>query len=334
VHHFAGVFPIKAEQSPELLLDNRHLWVRAQDLTRVWKLKHQMLKAMREWFDENRFVEVTPTVITTNAAEGGSTVFEFDYFGQKAFLSQTAQMYLEALIFSLENVYAITPSFRAEKSRTTRHLTEFSHLEAEEAWTDTHGNMRVQEELLAYTCHRLAERASGLLRDLGRDPADLENIRTPFKRMTYTKAVEVLQSKGSPIQWGEDLGTNEERLLTAEETQPIFVTNFPKEIKAFYMKVDPDDPRTVLGNDCLAPAFGEIIGASQREENVESMVERLKADGAHLPNYEWYLDLRRYGSVPHSGFGLGIERVLRWITKQEHIRDMTPFPRTINRAYP
>lgn len=335
VHSSAGVFPIKEQQSPELLLDHRHLWVRAQDLTRIWKLKHQLLKAMREWFDENKFTEVTPTVITTNAAEGGSTVFEFDYFGQKAFLSQTAQMYLEAMIFSLENVYSITPSFRAEKSRTTRHLTEYMHLEAEEAWTDTHGNMKVQEELLAHTLHRLAERVPTLLRDLGRDPAQLENVQTPFRRMTYTKAVEVLQSKGAQIRWGEDLGTNEERVLTAEETQPIFVTNFPKEIKAFYMKIDPDDPRTVLGNDCLAPeGFGEIIGASQREENIETMVERLKAHGAHLPNYEWYLDLRRYGSVPHSGFGLGVERVLRWITKQEHIRDMTPFPRTINRAYP
>lgn len=334
--HGADVFPIKENQSTELLMDLRHLWVRSQDQMRIQRVKHEMLRAVRDWFHANGFIEVTPSVITTNAAEGGSEVFTFDYFGQKAFLSQTAQMYLEALIFTHEKVYALTPSFRAEKSRTTKHLTEFSHLEAEMAWMGSEQNMRVQESLVAYTAHQVATNCAEELRALGRDPEELLAIETPFPRMDYKDAVTFLQQHGFPdFPWGEDFGTPHERALMEGRTQPMFITNFPKKIKAFYMKENPDDPDTVLCDDLLAPdGYGEIIGASEREVDNEEIVRKLQEEGAVLDNYAWYLDLRKYGSVQHSGFGLGVERVLCWLTKQEHIRDMTPFPRTTNRAYP
>lgn len=331
---FADDFPITEYQSVEFLLDNRHLWLRSRKLTEIMKLKAKMLKIIRQWFDENDFYEVTPSVITMNAAEGGATVFSFDYFGEKAYLSQTAQMYLEALIFSLERVWSLTPSFRAEKSRTRRHLTEYWHLEAEEAWTDNKENMKLQEDLISYVCQNIAVQCKNELEFLGRNPNDLKAVEPPFKKMKYKKAIELLKEKGFDIHWGDDFGTPHEKALVEGEEKPIFVTNFPMESKAFYMKVSPDG-KTVECADMLAPeGYGEIIGGSEREEDIDSMVERLKKDGANIENYEWYFDLRRYGSVPHSGFGLGVERLLCWIGKLEHIRDATPFPRLVRRAYP
>ncbi|MBW3584197.1 MAG: asparagine--tRNA ligase [Euryarchaeota archaeon] len=336
VVHAAEVFPIKEHQSTELLMDLRHLWVRSQEQRRIQRIKHHMLRAVRDWFHANGFTEVTPSVITTNAAEGGSDVFKFDYFGQEAYLSQTAQMYLEALIFAHEKVYSLTPSFRAEKSRTLRHLTEFNHLEAEMAWMGSEDNMKVQESLITYTAHTVARTCHEELTVLGRDPEDLLAIKAPFERLPYNDAVTFLNDNGFPdFKWGEDFGAPHERKLVEGRTQPVFITNFPKKIKAFYMKEDPDDARVVLCNDCLAPeGYGEIVGASEREVDIDEIVRKLKEEGATLANYEWYLDLRRYGSVRHSGFGLGLERLLLWFTKQEHVRDMTPFPRTTNRAYP
>lgn len=334
--HAAEVFPIKDQQSTELLMDLRHLWVRSQEQARIQRVKQEFLLAVRQWFHANGFVETTPSVITTNAAEGGSEVFTFDYFGQKAFLSQTAQMYLEALIFTHEKVYALTPSFRAEKSRTNKHLTEYSHLEAEMAWMGSADNMRVQEELVRYAAHHVAKTCADDLTALGRDPAELLALQTPFPRMDYKEAVEFLQAHGfADFQWGEDFGSPHERALMEGRDQPMFITNFPKRIKAFYMRENPDDPETVLCNDLLAPeGYGEIIGASEREVDNSEIVRKLEEEGADLTNYAWYLDLRKYGSVQHSGFGLGVERVVCWLTKQDHIRDMTPFPRTTNRAYP
>ncbi|HVL88072.1 MAG TPA: asparagine--tRNA ligase [Candidatus Thermoplasmatota archaeon] len=327
-------FPITEDQSVEFLLDKRHLWLRSRKLTNTFRVKAQMLKAFREWFDANAFYEVTPSVITTNACEGGSTLFEFDYFDQTAFLSQSSQMYLEALIFSLERVWCLAPSFRAEKSRTTKHLTEFWHLEAEEAHVDNEGNMRIQEELVAHVANAVGARCADELRELGRDPDDLLRIKPPFKRLHYDEAIDLLKKKGFPIEWGEDFGQPHERALVEGETQPIFVTHFPAEIKAFYMERD-DSGEHALCADMIAPeGYGEIIGGSQRSLDVEAMRERLRKEGAPVEAYEWYFDLRRYGSVPHSGFGLGTERVLTWLCKNDHIRDATPFPRTINRAYP
>jgi len=331
---FAEDFPITEYQSVEFLLDNRHLWLRSRKLTEVMKLKAKVLRLIRQWFDENDFYEVTPSVITTNAAEGGATVFSFDYFGQKAYLSQTAQMYLEALIFSLERVWSLTPSFRAEKSRTRKHLTEYWHLEAEEAWVDNEGNMKIQEELVSYVCQNIVKIARDELEFLGRDINALKAIEPPFKRIKYAEAIKILQDKGYDISWGDDFGAPHERALVEGEEKPVFITHFPVESKAFYMKISPDG-KTVECADMLAPeGFGEIIGGSERSEDIESMIKRLEKDGAKIENYEWYFDLRRYGSVPHSGFGLGLERLIMWLANLDHIRDATPFPRLIRRAYP
>ena len=331
---FAEEFPITEYQSVEFLLDNRHLWLRSRKLTEVMKLKAKVLRLIRQWFDENDFYEVTPSVITTNAAEGGATAFEFNYFGQKAYLSQTAQMYLEALIFSLERVWSLTPSFRAEKSRTRKHLTEYWHLEAEEAWTDNESNMKIQEELISYVCQNIVKTAREQLEFLGRDIETLKQIEPPFKRIKYKDAIKILQEKGFEIKWGDDFGAPHERALVEEEEKPIFVTNFPVEAKAFYMKISPDG-KTVECADMLAPeGYGELIGGSERSEDIDSMIARLQQQGAKVENYEWYFDLRRYGSVPHSGFGLGLERLIMWLAKLDHIRDATPFPRLVRRAYP
>ena len=336
----------------ETLLDKRHLFLRSRHLTASMILRAKTLQAFREWFDQHAFYEVTPSVITTNNCEGGSEVFEFEYFGQKAFLSQSSQLYLEALIYGMERVYCLLPSFRAEKSRTRKHLTEFQHLEAEEAWVDNKGNMEIQEQLVSHVARRVAQMAEEQLVQLGRDPADLLKVKAPFKRYTYDDAIAVLAKKEydrgrdakgrkrGPIEWGEDLGAPDERALVEGEEKPVFVTDWPADMKAFYMHLN-DDGVTVACADMIAPeGYGEIIGGSQRSTDVESMRQRLvaqnKRDGVavDLAAYDWYFDLRRYGSVPHSGFGLGTERVVAWLGKLDHIRDATPFPRTPSRAYP
>ncbi len=331
----AEPFPITEYQSEELLLDNRHLWIRSREQTAVMKVKASVLEGARLWLKENGFTEVTPPILTQNACEGGVTLFKLKYFDREAYLSQSAQMYLEALIFSLDKVYSLTPSFRAEKSRTTRHLTEYWHLELEEAWTDNDGNMEIQENLVTAMMEQVLKDRQEELRLLGRDPADLREVRPPFKRVRYAQAIDALRAKGFDLGFGSDMGAVEERAFTADEKVPVFVTNFPKEIKAFYMKEDPSDPSTVKCADLLAPeGYGEIIGGSERETDYELLSSRLRAQEIPLEAYQWYLDLRRYGSVPHSGFGLGIERVVRWVCKLEHIRDAVPFPRTVARCYP
>jgi len=333
--HLAERFPITKDQSPEFLLDNRHLWVRSRQMTAMMQIKDTLLVSAREWFHSQSWTEVTPPILTSNACEGGSTLFELDYFGQKGYLSQSAQLYLEALIFSLGKVYSITPSFRAEKSRTRRHLAEYWHLEGESAFAGNEDNMKTQEQLISHICKRIAEKHSAELKELGRDPEDLLRIKPPFKRLEYESAIKTLQKKGIQIEWGADLGTDEERELTKDEKIPVFVTNYPKHIKAFYMRENPKDPRTVLNADLLAPeGYGEMVGGSERETDVGKLIERLEKESIPIKNYEWYIDLRKFGSVQHSGFGLGIERLIRWICKLEHINEAVPFPRTMNRIYP
>lgn len=333
--HLAERYPITKDQSTEFLLDQRHLWIRSRELTNVWKVKAAVLKACREFFDQKGYFETTPPIITGSNCEGGSTLFELKYFDETAYLSQSAQLYQEALIFSLEKVWAITPSFRAEPSKTNRHLTEYWHLEGEEAWMDFEGLLKLEEALISYICNFVAKNCVNELKILGRNPDDLLKITLPFPRITYDEALKLLEKDGMKIPWGKDLRTEEEEQLMKHFDKPLIVTRYPKQIKAFYMKDDPENSKVVLCCDVLAPeGYGEIIGSSERETNLDVIKQKLVASGENPEHYAWYLDLRRFGSVPHSGFGLGIERVVRWICKLETIRDAIPFPRTIKRKYP
>jgi len=328
-------FPITEYQSTELLLDLRHLWIRSREQTAVSRIKASLLRGAREWYHENDYVEVTPPIITGVAPEGSTTLFQVKYYDRIAYLSQSAQFYLESLIYSLERVWALTPSFRAEKSRTPRHLAEYWHMEMEAAWMDNEGNMKVQEELVTAMVRNALKECPDEFKFLKRDINPLKKIEPPFERMKYDEAMEYLQKKGHEISWGSDLGAVEERTLTIDREIPMFVVNYPKELKPFYMKENPDDPRTYKNSDLLAPeGFGEIIGGSERETDNALIVERLREKGEDTKSYEWYLDLRKYGSVPHSGFGLGMERIVTWVCKLDHIRDATPYPRTVARVYP
>ncbi|WFO76223.1 asparagine--tRNA ligase [Desulfurococcaceae archaeon MEX13E-LK6-19] len=336
VYGWSRDFPIKGGEGIEYLLDNRHLWIRSRKLTAIMKIKHTVLRAGREYFIQDGWWEVTPPILTASACEGGATLFEVKYFDKKAYLSQSAQLYLEVLIYSLEKVWSLTPSFRAEKSRTRRHLAEYWHLEAEAAWYDMEDMMKVCEELVSYIVGRVLEENENELKFLGRDIKKLEKaLETPYPRITYDEAIEILQKKGVKIKWGDDLGADEERILTTEFETPFFITHFPKEIKSFYMKLEPSRPEVVRGFDLLAPeGYGEIIGGSEREDDYDKLLTRIKENDLNPDDYKWYLDLRRYGSVPHSGFGLGIERVVMWIAGLDHIRDAIPFPRFRGRIYP
>ena len=328
-------FPIFSGQTEEFLLDKRHLAIRSQENVAIFRVKAELLRAFREFFDREDVLEMTPPILTGNAAEGGAEAFQFDYFGRPGYLSQTAQLYLEALLFPHERVYALTPSFRAEKSRTPRHLTEFLNLEAELAWCDFAGLLDFIERMMVETLHAVAQRRAKELTLLGRPPDELLALHVPFERVRYTDAIERLQKMGFPVQFGSDLGTAEERALTLESKNPLFVTYYPRELKAFYMLQTRDDPRTVEAADLLGPeGYGEIVGASVRETDIARLKERIGQIGAKADEYEWYLDLRRHGNIPHAGFGLGVERVLRWMLRREHIRDTTPFPRTPSRHTP
>jgi len=336
--HLVGLaepFPITEYQSTELLLDLRHLWIRSREQTAVMKTKAALLRGAREWFYENGYTEVTPPIITGVAPEDSTQLFQVKYFDRIVYLSQSAQFYLESLIFSCEKVWALTPSFRAEKSRTPRHLAEFWHLEMEAAWLTNEENMEVQEQLLTAMLHNAADECADELKMLKRDPATLKKIEPPFDRMKYAEAMDYLQGKGLNVMWGSDLGAVEERELTKDRAIPLFVVNYPKELKPFYMKGNPDDPRTYKNTDLLAPeGFGEIIGGSERETDHKLILERLAEKGEGPEDYGWYMDLRKYGSVPHSGFGMGMERIVTWVCKLDHIRDAIAYPRTVARVYP
>lgn len=329
-------FPIKGGEGLDYLLDNRHLIIRSPRYAEIMKIKHTVLKAGREYFINNGWWEVTPPILTASACEGGSTLFPVEYFERKAYLSQSAQLYLEVLIYSLERVWSLTPSFRAEMSRTRRHLAEYWHLEAEAAWYGMEDMMRVVEDLVSYIVLKTVEERGRELSDLGRNKEILlKAVEKPYPRIRYDEAIDILQSKGVDIEWGSDLGADEERILTMDFDKPFFLTHFPKEIKSFYMKLAPDNERVVLGFDLLAPeGYGEIVGGSEREDDYNKLYQRIVEQGYDPENYRWYLDLRRYGSVPHSGFGLGVERVVMWIAGLDHIRETTPFPRFRGRIYP
>jgi asparaginyl-tRNA synthetase len=335
VLHAGEPFPIMADQTEEFRLDNRHLVIRSADHVATFRVKAELLRVLREFLDQEQVLEMTPPILSGNAAEGGAEAFQIDYFGRPGYLSQTAQLYLEALLVPNERVYALTPSFRAEKSRTPRHLTEYQHLEVELAWCDLAELLAFEERMVEFVCHAVAERRPRELLQLGRPPAELLAITAPFPRLRYADAIDRLSAQGFPVSWGSDLATAEERALTLESRTPIFITHFPRELKAFYMLRSDDDPRTVEAADLLAPeGYGEMVGGSCRETDLQRLTDRLTETGAPVAEYEWYLDLRRHGSVPHAGFGLGVERILRWMLRREHIRETTPFPRTPSRHTP
>jgi asparaginyl-tRNA synthetase len=292
-------------------------------------------QSIHDFFYERDFVRIDTPILTGAIGEHAGTLFETDYFGEPAFLAQTGQLYVEAACPAFRRVYCFGPTFRAEKSKTRRHLTEFWMVEPEVAFADSADNMRLQEDLICYVVERALERCRAELKVLERDTSKLELVKTPFPRMSYSEAVEQLAAKGSETRWGADLGASDEVALMEGRDLPLFVHDYPKEAKAFYMKENPDDPRTVLCDDLLAPeGYGEIIGGSQREDDLERLRARIREEGLPEEAYAWYLDLRRYGTFPHSGFGLGVERTIAWITGRHHIRELIPFPRLMNRLYP
>jgi len=332
---FAEKFPIQQDLSEEFLLDVRHLWVRSQRMASIFRVRHTVFGAVHEYFRGEGFFEVHPPMITSVGSEGGSTLFEVEYFGKKAHLTQSWQLYAEALALSMEKVYYVGPSFRAEKSRTSRHLTEYWHCEMEEAWAGMDDVLRKAEGAVAHAAHRAAEDNADDLTFLGRDPEVLKRVRTPFERITYDEAVQRVHAKGMEFTWGNDLRTLEERALTEGMAQPLIVSRYPRVSQAFYKRRDPANPNVVLAFDVIAPDdVGELVGGSERETDLEYLKQAIVEFGEDPKNYEWYLDTRRYGNVQHAGFGMGMERLIQWICKLEHIRDAIPFPRTPARYYP
>ncbi|TFG14595.1 asparagine--tRNA ligase [Candidatus Thorarchaeota archaeon] len=335
VLHYAEEFPLTENLSIELLNDYRHLWMRSRKLTNALKVRDEVFRAAREYLRQKGFYETTSPMFVSTIGEEGAELFEVDYFGEKIYLTQTSQMHLEPQLFAMEKVFTLAPSFRGEKSRTRKHLTEFWHLEAEEAWCDHECNINRQEELITHICHSVAKNRLSELEELDISPDRLLDIQTPFDRITYSEAIEMCQKEGLDIEWGDDLRTEAESVLTDDRKNFLFVEFYPKEIKSFYMKHNEEDPRTYKNNDLLAPeGYAEIIGGSQREDDVNKLLENLKRIGDDPEKYKWYIDIRRYGSVIHSGFGVGIDRLITWMLKLDHIRDVVPFPRTVSRIYP
>jgi len=330
-------YPIQLkEHGVDFLLENRHLWLRSPKQVAITRVRNDVVKAIRDFLYESGFINVDTPILTGAIGESAGTLFDTDYFDLgTAYLAQTGQLYNEANAAALGRVYCFGPTFRAEKSKTRRHLTEFWMLEPEMAWCDSDCNMRVQEDLIAYVVARALERCPKELEELERDVSKLEAIKTPFPRLSYSDAVERLQKAGSSIEWGDDLGAEDETAVAEDFDRPVFVYNYPKRAKAFYMKENPDDPRTVLCDDLIAPeGYGEIIGGSQREDDYDKLLSRIREEGLPEEAYKWYLDLRKFGTFPHSGFGLGLERTVAWITGVHHIRECIAYPRTLNRLYP
>lgn len=333
--HLSQKFPIAKDLSEEFIMDIRHLWLRSQEMNKVLRVKASLLKILREFFEKEGFVELQAPSFVSGSVEGGATLFEVPYFGKKVYLTQSGQFYNEAMITALEKVYIMQPSFRAEKSKTRRHVTEFLHLEAEAAWLGLEEIIGLEERMIEYSIQKLLEKHKKEIIALGRKVEDLEKVTAPFKRLRYDEALEIARKKFKNLRYGADFGEKEEREITRDFDKPIVVTHYPRSLKPFYHRPDPSNPEVVLCNDILAPeGYGEIIGSGERIFDENELVQRIKEDKMDPKNYEWYIDLRRYGSVPHSGFGFGVERFLTWVCKLEHIKQAIPFPRTMNRFYP
>jgi len=329
-------YPIQPkEHGIDFLLDNRHLWLRSERQRAIARLRHEIEQGIRDFFHDRDFLLVDTPILTAAIGER-SGLFATEYFDEgTAYLAQTGQLYGEAAAAAFGRIYCFGPTFRAEKSKTRRHLTEFWMCEPEVAFNNSDDNMRLQEEFISYLVARCLDRRMPELKELERDVSRLATVTTPFPRINYSDAVTTLQAKGSAIKWGDDMGAEDETLLVEGYDRPVFVFNYPKEAKAFYMKENPDDPRTVLCNDCLAPeGYGEIIGGSQREDDYDKLVQRIKEENLPLEAYDWYLDLRKYGTFVHAGFGLGLERTVAWICGVSHLRETIAFPRMMHRLRP
>jgi len=319
----------------DFLMEQRHLWLRSKRQHAIMRVRHTIVKAIRDFFDERDFTLMDTPIFQQAATEGTATLFETEYFGQKAYLTQSGQLYGEAGAAAFGKIYCFGPTFRAEKSKTRRHLTEFWMVEPEMAYYDLAMNMELAEDFIAYIVEQVLEHRRPELEILERDISKLEAIRTPFPRVSYSEAVDILKSKGVDFKWGDDFGAPDETKISEDHDSPVIVHRWPAEAKAFYMKRDPEDARLVLAMDVIGPeGAGELIGGSQREDDIELLIQRIKAEGATEEDYDWYLDLRRYGTFPHSGFGLGLERTVAWICGLTHIREAIPFPRTMTRLKP
>ncbi|HVP38781.1 MAG TPA: asparagine--tRNA ligase [Candidatus Saccharimonadales bacterium] len=332
----AEEYPISPkEHGIEFLLDHRHLWLRSSRQHAILAIRAEVIRAAREYLDDHGFVNCDTPILTPAACEGTTTLFRVEYYEEFSYLAQSGQLYNEATAAAFGKVYCFGPTFRAEKSKTRRHLTEFWMLEPEMAYADLDEVMRVEEELLTHVVGRVLERRRGELERLERDPARLEKVKPPFPRVAYTDAVRRLQEKGLPFEWGGDFGAPDEAALSEDHETPFFVHRYPTQVKPFYMEPDPLDGRVCLSVDCLAPeGYGEIVGGGQRIADLELLRARIREQGLPEQAFDWYLDLRKYGSVPHGGFGIGLERTVAWICGVEHVRECIPFPRTIYRTRP
>jgi len=334
--HEAAEYPIAPkEHSVEFLMDNRHLWLRSSRQWAILRIRATVVRSIRDWLDEHGFLNVDTPILTPSACEGTSTLFETDYFGDPAFLTQSGQLYNEATIMAFGKVYCFGPTFRAEKSKTRRHLTEFWMVEPEMAFADLEECMRVQEEFVSYIVQRILRERAPELETLERNTAPLERVVPPFPRISYDEAVEMLNQSGVPITWGDDFGSPHETYIAEQFDRPVLVHHYPTQCKAFYMEPESGRPEVCKSVDLLAPeGYGEIIGGGQRMARLDQLEEAVRRHDLPREAYEWYLDLRRFGSVPHSGFGLGVERTVAWVCGIRHIRETIPFPRTLQRMYP
>ncbi|MFT8708175.1 MAG: asparagine--tRNA ligase [Sporolactobacillus sp.] len=324
------------EHGVEFLMDHRHLWLRSSRQHAILRIRNQIIKATYDFFNANDFIKVDPPILTGSAAEGTTDLFHTEYFDRDAYLSQSGQLYMEAAAMAFGKVFSFGPAFRAEKSKTRRHLTEFWMIEPEMAFCDHEQSLVIQENYVSYLVAQVLKHCASELKTIGRDTSKLEKIKAPFPRISYDQAIDFLKGQGfTDIEWGDDFGSPHETAIAEHFEVPVFVTGYPTKVKAFYMKPMPGREEVVLCADLLAPeGYGEIIGGSQRIDDLELMKERYETFHLNDPSYQWYLELRQYGSVPHSGFGLGLERAVAWICGLEHIREAIPFPRLLNRIYP
>ncbi|WP_394174050.1 asparagine--tRNA ligase [Guptibacillus hwajinpoensis] len=335
--HEAVDYPITPkEHGTEFLMDNRHLWIRSRRQNAILRIRNEIIRATYQFFNENDFVKIDPPILTGSSAEGTTDLFHTKYFEEDAYLSQSGQLYMEAAAMAFGRVFSFGPTFRAEKSKTRRHLIEFWMIEPEMAFMNHDESLEVQEQYVSFLVQSVLDNCQLELKTLDRDLSKLEAIKAPFPRISYDDAITLLKDKGfTDIEWGEDFGAPHETAIAESFEKPVFITNYPKDIKAFYMKPDPEREDVVLCADLIAPeGYGEIIGGSQRIDDLALLEQRYEEHGLTDDAYKWYLELRRYGSVPHSGFGLGLERTVAWLSGVEHVRETIPFPRLLNRLYP